>query len=189
MHFGKVGCLFLRCLYIASDRLFRSLSVKCCSSPVWSSLRIKLFSCLPLVFALLVSKSEDPRCTSFADYILENYIVKDSRFPPTLWSSLPSLNAKRTVQSTWRFKVQEKIMICESTSFTKHISSDLDVLTVIVLNASWTSIMHFGKVGCLFLRCLYIASDRFFRSLSVKCCSSPVKKKKIFVYEKAFWLK
>jgi hypothetical protein len=46
-------------------------------------------------------------------------------------------------------------MICESTSFTKHISSDLDVLTVIVLNASWTSIMHFGKVGCLFLRCLY----------------------------------
>jgi hypothetical protein len=25
---------------------------------------------------------EDPRCTSFADYILENYIVLDSRFPP-----------------------------------------------------------------------------------------------------------
>ena len=39
---------------------------------------------------------EDPRCTSFADYILENYIVPDSRFLPTLWSSLPSLNAKRT---------------------------------------------------------------------------------------------
>jgi hypothetical protein len=37
---------------------------------------------------------EDPRCTSFADYILENYIVPDSRFPPTLWSSLPSLNAQ-----------------------------------------------------------------------------------------------
>ena len=67
-------------------------------------------------------------------------------------------------------------MICESTSFTKHISSDLDVLTVIdiVLSASWTSIIHFGKVGCLFLGCLYIASDRLFRSLSVKCCSSPV---------------
>jgi hypothetical protein len=78
------------------------------------------------------------------------------------------------VQSTRRFEVQEKIMICESTSFTKHISSDLDVLTVIVLNASWTSIIHFGIVGCLFLRCLYIASDRRFRSLSVKCCSSPV---------------
>ena len=57
------------------------------------------------------------------------------------------------VQSTRRFEVQEKIMICESTSFTKHISSDLDVLTVIVLSASWTSIIHFGKVGCLFLDC------------------------------------
>ena len=78
------------------------------------------------------------------------------------------------VQSTRRFEVQEKIMICESTSLTKHISSYLDVLTVIVLSASWTSIIHFGKVGCLFLGCLYIASDRLFRSLSVKCCSSPV---------------
>ena len=42
---------------------------------------------------------EDPRCTSFADYILENYIVPDSRFPPTLWSSLPSLNAQLMEQS------------------------------------------------------------------------------------------
>jgi hypothetical protein len=58
---------------------------------------------IPLVFALLISKSEDPRCTSFADYILENYIVPDSRFPPTLWSSLPSLNAKRTTNGAESF--------------------------------------------------------------------------------------
>jgi hypothetical protein len=36
------------------------------------------------------------------------------------------------LQANRRFEVQEKIMICESTSFTKHISSDFDVLTVIV---------------------------------------------------------
>jgi hypothetical protein len=89
--------------------------------------------------------------------------------------NVPSMKISFTwLQSTRRFEVQDKIMICESTSFTKHISSDLDVLTVIVLSASWTSIIHFGKVGCLFLDCLYIASDRLFMSLSVKCCSSPV---------------
>jgi hypothetical protein len=46
---------------------------------------------------------EDPRCISFADYILESYIVPDSRFPPTLWSSLPSLNTKRATNGAESF--------------------------------------------------------------------------------------
>ena len=74
---------------------------------------------IPLVFALLVSKSEDPRCTSFAYYILENYIVRDSRFPPTLWSSLPSLNAKRTTNGAESFHAHytEQFYAAHSTIF------------------------------------------------------------------------
>jgi hypothetical protein len=34
---------------------------------------------------------------------LENHIVLDSRFPPTLWFSLPSLNAKRTTNGAELF--------------------------------------------------------------------------------------
>jgi hypothetical protein len=54
--------------------------------------------------------------------------------------NIPSMKISFTcVQSTRRFEVQEKIMIWESTSFTKHISSDLDVLAVIVPEKSVTS--------------------------------------------------
>jgi hypothetical protein len=28
----------------------------------------------------------DGRCTKFADYLTENYVTNDSRFPPKLWA-------------------------------------------------------------------------------------------------------
>ena len=34
----------------------------------------------------------DGRCTKFADYLTENYVTNDSRFPPKLWAEKPSAN-------------------------------------------------------------------------------------------------
>ena len=87
---------------------------------------------IPLVFTYLVSKSEDPRCTSFADYILENYIVPDSRFPPTLWSSLPSLNAKRTTNGAESFHAHynEKCYAAHPTIFIRR--SEMEKLSYLM---------------------------------------------------------
>jgi hypothetical protein len=119
MHFGKVGCLFLRCLYNSCILYMGTAMV----------------TTYHLSSLFLVSKSEDPRCTSFADYILENYIVPDSRFPPTLWSSLPSLNAKRTTKGAESFHahVTKHLDVCFSRVFVtyrfhKLVYVDLDSL-------------------------------------------------------------
>ena len=75
---------------------------------------------------------EDPRCTSFADYILENYIVPDSRFPPTLWSSLPSLNAKRTTNGAESFHAHynEKCYAAHPTIFIRR--SEMEKLSYLM---------------------------------------------------------
>ena len=42
-------------------------------------------------------------CMKFADYILEEFVSPTSTFPPTLWSSTPETNAKRTNNGTESF--------------------------------------------------------------------------------------
>ena len=36
------------------------------------------------------------RCTKFADYLTDNYVTQESRFPPSLWAESPS-DARRTI--------------------------------------------------------------------------------------------
>jgi hypothetical protein len=41
---------------------------------------------------VLQCNESDGRCTKFADYLTENYVTNDSRFPPKLWAEKPSAN-------------------------------------------------------------------------------------------------
>ena len=43
----------------------------------------------------MASAPQDERCIKYADYLVENYVTTDSRYPPTLWSEVPS-DCKRT---------------------------------------------------------------------------------------------
>jgi hypothetical protein len=42
-------------------------------------------------------------CMKFSDYILEEFVTPTSTFPPSLWSSPPENNAKRTNNGTESF--------------------------------------------------------------------------------------
>jgi hypothetical protein len=42
-------------------------------------------------------------CMTFSDYILEECVTPTSTFPPSLWSSPPENNAKRTNNGTESF--------------------------------------------------------------------------------------
>ena len=45
---------------------------------------------------------EDPRCSKYADYLVEDYVTDNSRFPPEMWAEVP-LNNKRTNNSIESF--------------------------------------------------------------------------------------
>jgi hypothetical protein len=42
------------------------------------------------------------RCTKFADYLTDNYVTQESRFPPSLWAESPS-DARRTINEPESF--------------------------------------------------------------------------------------
>ena len=48
------------------------------------------------VEAVMSEAPVDARCTKFADYLTDNYVSQESRFPPSLWAESPS-NARRTI--------------------------------------------------------------------------------------------
>lgn len=45
---------------------------------------------------------EDPRCSKYADYLVENYVTDNSKFPSEMWAEVPS-NNKRTNNSAESF--------------------------------------------------------------------------------------
>ena len=45
---------------------------------------------------------DDRKCHTFADYLLDNYVTSDSRFPPIMWARAPS-HCKRTNNATESF--------------------------------------------------------------------------------------
>ena len=47
----------------------------------------------------------DDRCSRFADYLVDNYVTAESRFPPSLWAEVPS-TLKRTNNSAEVFHSQ-----------------------------------------------------------------------------------
>jgi hypothetical protein len=48
------------------------------------------------IFVDLMSVAPDgEKCITFADYLVENYVSNDSKFPPSLWAEIPS-DEKRT---------------------------------------------------------------------------------------------
>ncbi|CAC5397190.1 unnamed protein product [Mytilus coruscus] len=46
---------------------------------------------------------QNEKCLKFADYILENYVAADSKFPPQIWASPPDTEAKRTTNGPESF--------------------------------------------------------------------------------------
>jgi hypothetical protein len=43
------------------------------------------------IFVYLMSVApDDEKCITFADYLVENYVTNDSKFPPSLWAEIPS---------------------------------------------------------------------------------------------------
>jgi hypothetical protein len=38
----------------------------------------------------MASTPQDDWCIKYADYLVENYVTTDSRYPPMLWSEVPS---------------------------------------------------------------------------------------------------
>ena len=51
---------------------------------------------------LIADLPADDRCIKFADYLLDNYITADSRYPPPMWAESPS-HQKRTNNATESF--------------------------------------------------------------------------------------
>ena len=47
-------------------------------------------------FDLISIAPKDDRVRAFCDYVLENYISDDSRFPPNLWAEFSSSSARTT---------------------------------------------------------------------------------------------
>jgi hypothetical protein len=43
------------------------------------------------------------KCSRFADYILENYVTVNSKFPPTIWAAPPDTDTKRTTNGPGSF--------------------------------------------------------------------------------------
>ncbi|CAC5397740.1 unnamed protein product [Mytilus coruscus] len=46
---------------------------------------------------------QNEKCLKFSDYILENYVAADSKFPPQIWASPPDSEAKRTTNGPESF--------------------------------------------------------------------------------------
>ena len=47
--------------------------------------------------------ADDGRCSKFSDYILENYIKADSKYPPSIWAAPPNVDSKRTTNGPESF--------------------------------------------------------------------------------------
>ena len=48
------------------------------------------------VMDIMSSEPDDAKCHQFADYMLENYVSSDARYPPQLWADIPRERSKRT---------------------------------------------------------------------------------------------
>ena len=46
---------------------------------------------------------DDQRCIAFADYVVDYYLTPESVYPPILWASVPSADAKRTTNGPESF--------------------------------------------------------------------------------------
>ena len=51
---------------------------------------------------IMFDQPDDERCIAFADYLVENYITQESRFPPQMWAGAPS-DAIRTNNASESF--------------------------------------------------------------------------------------
>lgn len=51
---------------------------------------------------LMTIAPQDERCVKFADYLVDNYLTAESKYPPSLWAETPSTN-KRTTNSVESF--------------------------------------------------------------------------------------
>jgi hypothetical protein len=45
---------------------------------------------------IMSSAPNDAKCHQFADYMLENYMSSDARYPPQLWADIPREGSKPT---------------------------------------------------------------------------------------------
>jgi hypothetical protein len=52
---------------------------------------------------IIFDAPNDDKCSKFADYVLENYIMDTSSFPPCIWASIPDQNCSRTNNGPERF--------------------------------------------------------------------------------------
>jgi hypothetical protein len=44
---------------------------------------------------LMADEPLNDKCSRFVDYILENYVTVNSKFPPTIWAAPPDADTKR----------------------------------------------------------------------------------------------
>ena len=60
-------------------------------SNVWiPSLRIDAVETEDIFVDIMSVSPDDEKCIKFADYLVENYVTNDSKFPPSLWAEIPS---------------------------------------------------------------------------------------------------
>jgi hypothetical protein len=52
---------------------------------------------------LMADAPLNDKCSRFADYILENYVTVNSKFPPTIWAAPPDTDTKRTTNGPGSF--------------------------------------------------------------------------------------
>ena len=45
---------------------------------------------------IMSNAPDDAKCHQFADYMLENYVSSDARYPPQLWADIPREGSKPT---------------------------------------------------------------------------------------------
>ena len=53
--------------------------------------------------AIKANVPDDQRCVKFADYVVDNYILPEALYPPILWASRPSVEARRTTNGPESF--------------------------------------------------------------------------------------
>ena len=52
---------------------------------------------------LMADAPLNDKCSRFVDYILENYVTVNSKFPPTIWAAPPDPDTKRTTNGPESF--------------------------------------------------------------------------------------
>jgi hypothetical protein len=121
---------FEKAMHNAVLSTFPNTSIMCCrfhlSQNVWKKIQslgligkwLSKFFGLPFLSHVEVENSfvedtmfdapNDDKCSKFADYVLENYIMDTSCFPPCMWASVPDRNCSRTNNGPESFRFAEK---------------------------------------------------------------------------------